>query len=103
MSPFFRLAFGSSHFIESQNCEIRFDNLTSTDLQSIVEYVETGKLSITAANNPERVFLWADYLMIDELIECSAKTIIADLNVNNAIRLYRLGGLFDSVFYLYFF
>jgi hypothetical protein len=92
ISRFFRAAL-TLHFDEAQNCEIRFGHLNSSQLRSILEYVETSQLSITAENDAEKVFEWADYLLIDELIESCVQTIIARLNQRNAIRIYRLAGL----------
>jgi len=80
----------SSDMRESNEGGVRLEILTELGMRDILEFIYTGSVKISDANNAQELILMADYLLLPNLKTLAEKIVVKNWNLNalNAISSY---------------
>jgi len=80
----------NSDMRESNEGVVRSEMLTELGMRDTLEYIYTGNVQITNANNAQELIVMADYLLLPNLKTLAEKIVVKNWNLNalNAISTY---------------
>lgn len=94
-SPYFRAMF-CNNFLESQQTKIHLRDLTSATLKTIVDYVYTGRISITM-DNVLPLMQAASMLQYGRLFEACSSFLQEQLCPDNCLSMIRLSDIMNCI------
>ena len=87
--PFFSVLL-SSEMGENKQGIIRLENITSTAMRNVLEFMEVGFIVVHPTNAPQDLLKTADFLLLPELKTIAVRSLMDNLTVSNCISVYYL-------------